>query len=264
MLDPLAIARYLTLAYAALAAGLVVRLAAARLLTRYKFLAGFLIVDICLTFALLATPYQTNAYGWIWISSRPLLVVCYFFVVLELYRLVLRDYPGIAGLFRGLISVCVPLAVLISLAPLVPALSSVSAPPYPLLGVAVVMHRTAVLVILVFIAVLEIILFWYPLNLSRNTVFYCAGYLVFFTAQTAGLSAIAQIGVQVAIEATVLMQAVSCSCFLFWILTLGSLGEVRELVVGASWRLGERERMREQLRAINSALFRLVRFTRIK
>ncbi len=156
--------------------------------------------------------------------------------------------------------IVVPVAALLSLAALLPSMQTIARSPYPLLQIAVTVQRSAVLAILVFAAAIEVILFWYPLNLSRNTVLYCAGYLVFFTAQTAGLSLIAQLGVSVTARAGILMQTASCLCLLFWAFTLSKAGERRDIVVGASWRPGEQERMLEQLRQLNAALFRVAKY----
>ena len=254
--------RLLTAVYIVLLGALLVRLVVDRLHRRYRFFAGFLAVDACLTSILLLIPYNTTPYFRAWVIHEIAVVALYFLIVLEMYGLILRDYPGIAGLFRWLMRISVPAAILISLLPAVFAFRTLLQSPYPVLSVVMTAESTAVLSVLVFLLVVEAILFWFPLSLSRNVVVYCVGYLVFFTAQAAWLSLVGQLRIAVTGRANVFMQAVSCACLLFWIAGLSGRGEEREMVVGASWRPGERERMRDQLRGMNELLFRVFRARR--
>lgn len=249
----------LTVLYAAAEAGLLVRLLVARLHRRYRFFALFLVIDLCSAVSLLFIPYDTTLYFRAWVVETVVLAACYFMVVLELYGLVLRDYPGIAGLFRWLVRILVPTAALISLLPSVLSWQGGVGPPDPPLTLALVMARTAVLGVLVALLVLEFILFWCPLTLSRNTVVYCAGYLVFFTSQTAAFTLADRLGAGFTPLANVIMQALGCACLLFWGLALSREGEQQRAVARAHWLPGEQERVRELLGSLDGFLSRLVR-----
>ncbi len=93
MAETQAIAGWLNITYGVLAAVLLVRLGKEGLARRYRCFAFFLAADIVATAALSLVPYRSDLYAWIWIAAQPLSAVWSFLVVLELYRLVLRDYP---------------------------------------------------------------------------------------------------------------------------------------------------------------------------
>jgi hypothetical protein len=249
----------LTVFYAVAEAALLGRLVFEGLHKRYRFFMLFLCADWSFTVALLFTPYDTTLYFQLWTVEVSVLAACYFAVVLELYGLVLRDYPGIAGLFRWLVWILVPAAAAVSLLFAVFSPGGGAAQQYPLLTLAFVMARTAVLGVLVALLVLQFILFWCPLTLSRNTVFYCVGYLVFFTAQTAAFTVAARIGARVTPLANVAMQALSCACLVFWALSLSRKGEQHEAIVRAHWLPGEQERLREVLTGFDGFLAHLGR-----
>jgi hypothetical protein len=252
-------ARNLTVLYVGLEAVLLGRLAVERLFRRYRFFVLLLGVDASFTTALLLTAYDTTAYFTLWAVQIAALAFCYFGVVLELYGLVLRDYPGIRGLFRWLVWILVPAAAVMSLLFATFSPGGGTALRYPLLMLALVMARTAVLGVLVALLVLQFILFWCPLTLSRNTVFYCVGYLVFFTAQTAAFTVADRIGARVTPLANVAMQALSCACLVFWVFTLSRKGEQHEAIVRAHWLPGEQQRLREVLTSFDGFLAHLGR-----
>jgi hypothetical protein len=249
----------LTLLYAVAEAGLLVRLVVERLHRRYRFFALFLAIDLCFAVLFLFTPYGTILYFRLWVVGVVVLAVCHFMVVLELYGLVLRDYPGIRGLFRWLVRVLVPAAALISLVPAAVSLDAGAVPPDRALALALVMARTALLGVLISLLVLEFILFWCPLTLSRNTAIYCAGYLVFFTAPAAALIVAGQFGARATPLVNVIMQSLSCACLLFWAVTLSRKGEQRQTIARAYWLAGEKERVRELLSSFDGFLSHLVK-----
>jgi hypothetical protein len=250
----------LTMLYAAAEAGLLVRLVVEGLYRRYRFFVLLLVIDLCSVTALLVAPYHTLLYFRLWAVEMAFLAACYCMVVLELYGLVLRDYPGIAGLFRWLVRILVPAAALISLLPALffPQGGAIA----PDVTLALVMARTAVLAVLIALVVLEFILFWCPLTLSRNTVIYCVGYFVFFAAQTAAFTLAGQLGALATPLANVIMQSLSCACLVFWTVTLSRAGEQRQTVARAYWAPGEQDRVRELLGNFETFLSRLTRRSR--
>lgn len=248
--------RCMTLLYAGSASVLAIKLWHEGLHRRYKFFLWFLVADALHIIALLSVPYHTNLYAWVYFASEPLIAIFYCLIVLEMYELVLQDYPGIAALSRWMLRFIFPLAILLSLGLLSPGLRA-GAPSYPILQTFLVVQRTVVFTVLIFLVLIELFLFWYPLSLSRNTLLYCVGYLVFFTSQTAGLGLVSVIGIRLTPLANLLTQAVSCGCLLFWLFALRATGELNTVLAGVEWRPGEKERMRQQLLAFNKSLFRI-------
>jgi hypothetical protein len=243
--------------YVLLGLSLLAKLFWTGLFRRYPLFTGFLAADCLQTVVSAFVPYHTDAYFWFYAFSEPVLWLLYVAVVLELYALVLRDYPGLRFLWRWSIQTIMPAAALIALltsfAKAAPATRSTW-------GVApfLIVDRTVSLGLLVFLVLIQVILVWYPIRLSRNTILYCVGYTVFFAANTGALALITQLGFEISAAVNAGWQAVSCACLAVWLLGLNRAGETREIVT-ASWRPGERERLQEQLMEMNNILSRLSR-----
>src|ERR1700728_3594793 len=90
------------------------RLWSQRLAGVYRYLTVFLTGEALQGIVVLPVNPRSAQYGWIYVLSTSLLNVLAYFVVLELYRLVLEDYPGIASIGRKAVNWCVGLAVCMS------------------------------------------------------------------------------------------------------------------------------------------------------
>src|SRR5450759_1521408 len=124
--------RWLTWLYVTSGALLLVRLWRDDLHRRYPYFFGFLGLDVLRTLAVLSVPYHTTLYAWVYFTPEPVAAVLYCLVVLEIYGLVLQDYPGISALSRWTLRILIPLAVLISWLILSPG-SHAQGQPYPIL-----------------------------------------------------------------------------------------------------------------------------------
>ena len=73
---------------------------------------GFLLFDVLRSAVLwwLGQSPFSNAYRDIWIATEPVFLALEFLVVLELYRLLYRAYPGIHSFARGLIAIGIMIA----------------------------------------------------------------------------------------------------------------------------------------------------------
>src|SRR5260370_4722644 len=71
------------------------RIFALRLNYRYPRFAIFLIVDFLQEALLLRIPMNTNLYAIAYFGSEPIIWLFYYLIVLELYALILNDYPSI-------------------------------------------------------------------------------------------------------------------------------------------------------------------------
>src|ERR1035441_1856544 len=81
----------------------------------YPLFFSYLLADLLLTSILLAVPYKGRAYPYFWVASEGINACCYTLIVVELYRVVLRDLPGIATISRRYITVTVAVATVGSL-----------------------------------------------------------------------------------------------------------------------------------------------------
>src|SRR5580698_8910030 len=70
----------------------------------YLYLTIFISAETVQNIVFLPVRLNSNLYGWIFLISTPIVWVLAYLVVLELYRLILEDYPGIASVGRKAIT----------------------------------------------------------------------------------------------------------------------------------------------------------------
>lgn len=219
----------------------------------------FLLVDTLQTIVL-SLVHSHTLYARIYFGTEPLIWFFYYMVLFELFGLVVRDYPGIAAFRSRVMPVLLAAAIGISILTLLPGLKS-SASPYPILKIFTVVQRTVIISVLLFLFLIQSFLFRWPVHHSRNTVAYAFGYMVLFAGKAFGLLLITAVGVHLTRAANVAILTLSCFCLLFWCFTLNRAGDTKQTTLAEHWKWkpGERDRLRDQIRAINSLLFRLIR-----
>src|SRR5207248_2449484 len=121
----------------------------------------------------------TTTYGWAYFISNPILWILSYFVVLELFRLILEDYPGISSAGRKAVTWSMGIAVIVSAISVVPDLRSAHA-TFPFLRLFYTVERSVILALLLFLVLIQLFLARYRLNLSRNRKLYASGYALYF------------------------------------------------------------------------------------
>src|SRR5580692_6862282 len=133
----------------------------------YLFLTIFLAAETIQDIVLFPVRPRTTLYGTIFLISNPILWILAYLVVLELYRLILEDYPGIASVGRKAVTWCMGLAVIISIIYALPDLKSTHGPS-PVTRIFGILERSTVLGLLLFLVLIQLFLVRYRLPLSRN------------------------------------------------------------------------------------------------
>src|SRR5579863_8950268 len=133
----------------------------------YRFLTIFLVGEFLQDTAVFPIPNHSNLYAWFFIFSTSVLWILAYLVVLELYRLILEDYPGIASVGRKAVTWCLGLAVIVSIAYAIPDLTKAQG-PFPIIPVYVIVERSTVLGLLLFLVLIQLFLLHYRLRLSPN------------------------------------------------------------------------------------------------
>src|ERR1700722_5380667 len=110
------------------------RLWSQKLARVYLFLAIYLIGDALQGLALFSIKWRTTLYGWIYLSSTPVLWILAYLIVLELYRLIFEDYPGISSVGRKAVSWCMSLAIVVAVLYAIPDLRT-TAGRFPVLRI---------------------------------------------------------------------------------------------------------------------------------
>jgi hypothetical protein len=176
---------------------------------------------------------------------------------LELYRLILEDYPGIASVGRKAVTWSMGLAIVVSLVYAIPDLRT-STGPFPILRIYYIAERSTVLGLLLFLVLIQLFLVRYRLKLSPNRRIYATGYALYFGVSVAQDVIFTSLGIRVVDAVGMWMVVADGLVLLIGAALLSREGEVRvqlEPVDSSS----DRARLQQQLTDINRLLARAAR-----
>jgi hypothetical protein len=223
----------------------------------YLFLTIYLAGEVLQGLCLYPVKLQSTLYGWIYLSSTPILWILAYLIVLELYRLIFEDYPGISSVGRKAVSWCLGLAILISILYAIPDLRNTTG-PFPVLRVYYILERSTVLGLLLFLVLIQVFLVRYRLRLSPNRMIYATGYAIYFGIAVAQDVVFTSLGLRVVDAVGLWTNVAAGSLLLTGAALLSNKGEIRaqlETVDSGS----DRARLQEQLTDINRLLSRAAR-----
>jgi hypothetical protein len=238
----------LVFAQAALLIALIVRLWSAGLQRVYPYFFSYLLASLLQALVLSAIPFKGRAYPYFWVGSESVNACCYALIVVELYRVVLRDLPGIASISRRYITVTIAVATAGSL-----LLLRLEETPTNYVSTFLVIERAIVFSLVIFILLVSAFLAYYPIPLNRNVVVYSIGYSVYFLTKATGLF-IRTLGHYVMAQIGTVLMVVSSACLLFWAIALNRQGELRTVVIGHKWKREDEMQLLSKLKAINATL----------
>jgi hypothetical protein len=243
----------LVLVQATLLLGLIARLWSAGLYREYPYFFSYLLADLLQSVILSFIPFKGAAYPYFWLVTEAI-IVCFFVLIIgELYRVVFREFPGIASISRRYITVTIALAILVSL-----LLLRVEQAPAGLVSTFFVFERAIVFSLVLFILLVTTFLVYYPVPLNRNVVVYSIGYAVYFLTKATGLL-IRTLGHYVMPQIATVLLIVASACLLFWLLGLNRRGEQRTVVIGHKWKAEDEQRLLAKLEAINANLLSMAK-----
>jgi hypothetical protein len=225
------------------------RLVSQNLARSYIFLTAFLAWGSLQAFILFPVKPHSSLYGWIFVFSSAVLWTLAYLVVLELYRLVLEDYPGIASAGRKAVSWSMALAVVVAIAYAIPDLRT-SSGRFPVLRLYVIFERSTVLALLLFLVLIQLFLVRYRLRLSPNRIIYATGYAVYFAVTMVQDVIVTALGIQVVGSFILWVTAAGNVILLIGAVLLSQKGEVKPKLetVDSS---ADRARLQQQLTDIN-------------
>jgi hypothetical protein len=233
------------------------RLWSQKLIRVYLFLTIFLAAETVQDLVALPIQPQTTLYGWIFLLSTPVIWILAYLVVLELYRLILEDYPGIASVGRKAVTWCLGLALIVSFAYAIPELRT-SQGRFPVLRIYLIAERSTVLALLLFLVLIQLFLFRYRLRLSSNRMIYATGYALYFGVGVAQDIIYIALGIRVVDTVTLWMNSLAATLLLAGTALLSSRGEAKvqlEAVDSSS----DRARLQRELTDINRLLSKAAR-----
>ena len=207
--------------------------------------------------SLVLLPFYGTTYQYIFLVATPIVWVLAYVVVLELYRLVLEDYPGIASAGRKAVSWALALAVVVSAAYAIPDFNK-TVGHSRITYVYVVLERSTVLGILLFLVLIQLFLFRYRLRLSPNRMVYATGYAIYFALTMALDTVVAALGVVAALSLNLWVNVAASVLLLAGAVLLSHKGEVKPRLEAVD-SSAERARLQQQLADINQMLSRAAR-----
>jgi hypothetical protein len=223
----------------------------------YFFLTIFLTAEAVQNIVLFPLPPNSKLYGEVFLTSNPILWILAYFVVLELYRLILEDYPGISSVGRQAVTWCMGLAVVVSVVYAIPDLRTTTG-AFPVTRIYFILERSTVLGLLLFLVLIQLFLLRYRLRLSPNRMVYATGYAIYFGIGVAEDVILTALGARVVAALGLWVVAAAGAVLLVGAALLSSKGEVR-VQLEASDSSSERARLQQQLTDINRLLTRAAR-----
>jgi hypothetical protein len=233
------------------------RLWSQKLVVVYPFLTTFLGAEALQNLAELLIPLHSTLYGGMYMVSNSVLWILAYLVVLELYRLILEDYPGIASVGRKAVTWCMGTAIVVSFAYAIPDLRNTGG-PFPILQVYYIVERSTVLGLLLFLVLIQLFLVRYRLRLSPNRRVYVTGYAFYFGIGVAEDVILTALGVRAGDTVGLWIVAAASVILLIGASLLTQKGEVRVQLdpIDSS---SERAHLQQQLTDINRLLSRAAR-----
>jgi hypothetical protein len=227
---------------------LIVRIWTASLQRIYPFFFSYLVFSFVAGLFFFFIPYQSRAYAYFYLVSEALTACFYVLIVMELYRVGLRDLPGIATVMRRYIRITIAIAIVISL-----LLLFFEQVPVGFTNTLYIFERALGLSVVLFVLLMTAFLVYYPVPLNSNVVAYSIGYAVYFLTKASGLF-VRTLGHNVMRQVSTLLMCVLSACLLYWIFSLSKEGERKTVVIGHRWNPHEEQDLLRKLKAINSHL----------
>lgn len=199
--------------------------------------------------------HHNNLYAYFYLAGQFVKLILAVLVVLELYRVALQGHPALAKFGRNTVAYVLAAAAVVAGAGL---MLDRYVPP----GHSLILHRfnsferTMDAWMVIFLILISLFMTWFPVRLSRNSVLYIAGFVVYFLSHSAGLL-LSNVDPQWITWIDTVMLAIATGCLLTWLVGFKAAGEETITVTGHRWDPASMDRLTRQLDAINAWLTRL-------
>ena len=203
----------------------IARIIGSGLARRYRaFCIFFLFRIIDLLYPLFLNP-RSNLYAWVWVCTEPVQRILCVLAVVELYRLILEQYRGLYSLGRWVLYLSSGVAVLISIASLLPHITPSMPQKSRYLGYVFAFNRGVDLSLVIIIIVMLLFLSRFPVTLSRNVLVHAGLYSVFFLSSSMYLLLGTVLGLKARTEVNLIFFGVTAACTVAWFFLLTPAGE---------------------------------------
>jgi hypothetical protein len=239
---------------------LVARLYQTGLIRTYRWFGIYMLVGLAgstLNIYFLQT-HRLRCYAETYMIGMGMKMIVSVFVLLELYRVALASQPAIARFGRQTVGYALVVAAAIAALGLILDRSAPKDQPLLLYRYFKV-ERTMDVWALTFLLLITAFMLWFPVKLMRNAAFYLLGFVVYFSARSAGLLVVNLLTRRYQPAVDSIMLGISLCCLLFWVFALRREDRDRATVIGHRWDPSAMDRLTGQLDAINASLLRFSR-----
>jgi hypothetical protein len=237
---------------------LVARLFLSRLYRRYPFFSAYAIFFLVQVVYVATIDTRSKDYLFFYTVTTPLSWIFYVMVVLELYRAVLEEYPGLLTMGRWVMSGSLAVAIVLSALTLLPRLQTPAFQRSKMISYYMVIERGVVCSLMIFLLLILVLLRNFPVRLSRNTIIHSIVYSAFFLSSTLALLLREVFGIRVSSSVNLFIAAFNTVCVFLWAFLLNTKGEAR-LTSVSSLSPEQEERILTQLHALNTTALRVSR-----
>ena len=191
-----------------------------------------------------------------WLWSRPLDWFFYVAVVYALLHDIMMDHPGILSMSRKIFAACFAGSIVIAFvsAGLEFSAAALSGP----INLGFVVERACATAALLLLMLTLVYFLWFPVEVTRNVVFICSGLVVYFAAKTTFLLARDIWSPDSLRLVSTVLIFISTGTFIYWVLSLSRIGELRTVRPGHSWKPEQQKPLMDKLDALNAVLARSV------
>lgn len=231
---------------------LLMRLWHEELLSRYRFVALSLLCNVA-EVGIRPISRLSSVYFYVFTADEAIVSLVLIGLVIELFSLVVRDYPGIARSGRSFISLAFGVAILGSL--LFTLFYPQTGPGHAVtLEHYFLVFRVVAFALMAFLMLLMAFVLWFPIPVSRNVLWLASGYSCYLTCRALTRFGANLFGPDKYILLSTIAMGVLVVCLGFWTIFLTRRGDNVDVVVGQGRKHGGTEIFVRQLEAINATL----------
>jgi hypothetical protein len=235
------------------------RLVQCRLYRIYRSLFWYWLIQAVPNVAFLLIPTGTYLYLYTYWAAQTINILMAVFVVQDLYRISLLDYPAVAAFGRRSVGAALALAAVGAAWGITLDATALPKGHYWAIHNFATFERTMNFVILIFLLVISGFLLWFPIKVRRNILVYIFGFVVFAASRSAGLLLSNLLPQKATQPISAVLLGLTFLCLMIWTVGIRPEGERVTATPGYRRDPEAMQRVRRQLDAINATLARFVR-----
>jgi hypothetical protein len=196
------------------------------------------------------TPYHTMRYFRRYVAAECIRILISGWVVLTIFRSVFRHYPGIAQMSGWVIKISFVLAMLVGI--ILGNLGETHSKDRILdrLFLAEVLTSAA---FVVFLVLLQTVLLFFPIRLSRNTLVHSFAFGLFFLCKTLLFVQI-RMQYQTLHIASLVFEPIVLLTYCIWVFGLSPSGEAQTRTARSNWTPDEEQELKRQLSSLENLI----------